>query len=154
MTTKEPIRNPVEQHPCRRTQRKKHVHKTCSCDGGFTQTWDTTGAGTTSHDGRSQPRRAQRSYPMKLSVRLRGKHAARETTSLCKRHFISHADILSGFEQNDLQILPTNPRQQQNVSTATSNKRCQRRLSPLQLALAIHMQHLRKNETLQRHNMV
>jgi hypothetical protein len=58
--------------------------KLAGCDGGFTQTWDTVGAGTTSHAERAWLRGAHRSA-VKLSVRLRGKQSPATKKSMENR---------------------------------------------------------------------
>jgi len=42
-------RNSLHGEPCRRTQQKRQALCLLCYDGGFTQSWDTVGAGKKSH---------------------------------------------------------------------------------------------------------
>ena len=62
------------------------MSQTCfACDGGFTQTWDTAGAGIIILHLRELDREERYAPPMRSSVRWGRTQAARETTFKSKR---------------------------------------------------------------------
>jgi hypothetical protein len=77
-------RNPRENHKSNDKQAKNKTKIRKDSDG-FTQTWHTVGAGTTSHDGESLTREERNAPAMKLSVRLRGKQLAREKEKVLRK---------------------------------------------------------------------